>query len=111
MNLSNLCRFLAVAGLLITLAAPAQDQQDPPVPTRPETPSAQSDPPVSSPIPAPAASATSEPAKTETPPTATPPVEGGETSTPAEADAQSPTRFIPTQKSTADNSATFPVDI
>lgn len=111
MNLSNLCRSLAVAGLLITLAAPAQVQQDPPSPATTETPSSQSDPPASSPTAPQADSATSEAAKSETPPSATPPAEGGAASTPAEADAQSPTRFIPTQKSTADNSATFPVDI
>ena len=103
MNFRKLCRSVAVAGLLITLAAAAQDEQKPPAttptpaPARAETTGTQPAPAASTATPAPADAA------------ATPPAEGGEKS--AEGDAQSPTRFIPTQKSTADNSATFPVDI
>lgn len=97
MNVSNWRRSLAAAGLiagfLAAIPLPAQEQKESPAP----------------PVPAPADSAVSEAAKpATTQPAATPPAG---TEAPAAEAAQSPTRFIPTQKSTADFSATFPVDI
>lgn len=111
MNVSNWCRSLAAAGLIAGFLAatplPAQDQKESPAPPQAENPGAESVP--ATPDPAPADSTVSEAAKPGTSqPAATPPA-GSEA--PAAEDAQSPTRFIPTQKSTADNSATFPVDI
>jgi len=112
------CALLALApvGILMSQETP---KPTPPAPTQPAakktgtpatTPAAQAGAPA---VPAAGKTAPAQAAKTSPTQTAKPAGAAAEPEGDAGAvdESQAPKRFIPTQKSSADNSATFPIDI
>lgn len=101
MTLRTLCVAVLLGGALVATSLPALAQAPPPA----EQPKADTPAPSAESAPAPAGD-TPEPATPTAETEGDQPDEGE-----AAAAAKAPKRFIPSTRSTADNSATFPVDI
>lgn len=104
------CWLFTIAATALALATSSAWSQEPATPaTQPAQQSSEQTPrpPATPASKADAAPAPGDAKTSETAPVAGPKPEGTE----AAADVEAPRRFIPSQKSTADNSATFPIDI